>query len=238
VSTSPVGKLIAKVGYGLTCLLAAVTLVASGYAHKVVGLVSATGGGITIPGSPTVGAMNILVMGLESRTDYEGNVLPNSLLTAMHAGNAAAVAAGLVGGQDTNTLILIHIFAGGQRAVGFSIPRDDLVTYPHATYLGITRGKIDQAYDFAYNQSLGQTFGSSMSQNERYLRANRAGQAFEIATVEAVTGGAHRPFRRGEPRRVLLPGPGVRRHRGLRDAMEREPRREPVRHCLRVERGA
>jgi LCP family protein required for cell wall assembly len=189
VSTSPVGKLIAgKVGYGVTCLLAAVTLVASGYAHKVVGLVSATGGGITIPGSPTVGAMNILVMGLESRTDYEGNVLPNSLLTAMHAGNAAAVAAGQVGGQDTNTLILIHIFGGGQRAVGFSIPRDDLVTYPHATYLGITRGKIDQAYDFAYNQSLGQTYGSSMSQNERYLRANRAGQAFEIATVEAVTG--------------------------------------------------
>ena len=150
MSTSPVGKLIAsKVVYGVTCLLAAVTLVASGYAHKVVGLVSETGNGIPIPGSPVVGAMTILVMGLESRTDYEGNVLPNSLLTAMHAGNAAAVAAGQVGGQDTNTLILIHIFAGGQRAVGFSIPRDDLVTYPHATYLGITRGKIDQAYDFA-----------------------------------------------------------------------------------------
>jgi len=25
-----------------------------------------------------------------------------------------------VGGQDTNTLILIHIFAGGKKAVGFS----------------------------------------------------------------------------------------------------------------------
>ena len=189
MSTSPVGKLIAsKVAYGVTCLLAAVTLVASGYAHKVVGLVSATGNGIAINGSPTVGAMNILVMGLESRTDYEGHVLPNSLLTAMHAGNATAVAAGQVGSQDTNTLILIHIFAGGQRAVGFSIPRDDLVSYPHATYLGITRGKIDQAYAFAYDVSLGQTYGSSMSQGERYLRANRAGQAFEIATVEAVTG--------------------------------------------------
>ena len=187
--SSSVGKLIAgKVVYGAACMVAAVTLVLSGYAHKVIGQVVATGQGIPINGSPTVGAMNILVMGLESRTDYQGNTLPNSLLTAMHAGNASAVSAGQVGGQDTNTLILIHIFAGGQRAAGFSISRDDLVTYPHATYLGITRGKIDQAYDFAYNQSLGQTFGSSMSHGERYLKANQAGQAFEIATVESVTG--------------------------------------------------
>jgi LCP family protein required for cell wall assembly len=189
VFSSHVGKLIAsKLGYGVVCLLATVALVASGYAHKVVGLVSATGQGIPINNSPSVGAMNILVMGLESRTDYQGNTLPNSLLTAMHAGNASAVAAGQVGGQDTNTLILVHIFPGGQKAAGFSISRDDLVTYPHASYLGITRGKIDQAYDFAYNQSLGQTYGSSMSQNQRYLKANQAGQAFEIATVEAVTG--------------------------------------------------
>jgi LCP family protein required for cell wall assembly len=189
VFSSSVGKLIAgKVVYGAACVVAAVTLVLSGYAHKVVGLVSSTGQGIAINGSPTVGAMNILVMGLESRTDFYGNTLPNSLLTAMHAGNASAVAAGQVGAQDTNTLILVHIFAGGQRAVGFSISRDDLVTYPHATYLGITRGKIDQAYDFAYNQSLGQTFGSSMSRKDRYVKANQAGQAFEIATVSAITG--------------------------------------------------
>ena len=38
--------------------------------------------------------MNILVMGLESRTNYEGQTLPNSLLTAMHAGSAAAVTPG------------------------------------------------------------------------------------------------------------------------------------------------
>jgi len=177
-----------KVGYIATCFVAAVALVVAGYAHQVVGLVSSTGQGISISGSPSIGAMNILVMGLESRTDYYGNTLPNSLLTAMHAGNASAVSAGEVGGQDTNTLILIHIFAGGQKAVGFSIPRDDLVNYPHATYDGITEGKIDQAYDFAYNQSLGQTSASSMSQDQRYTLANQAGQQFEIDTVQAVTG--------------------------------------------------
>jgi LCP family protein required for cell wall assembly len=177
-----------EVGYVLACLLAAVTLIVAGYAHEVVGRVAATGKGIAINGSPTVGAMNILVMGLESRTNYEGQTLSATQLMETHSGNVQSVSSGEVGAQDTDTLILIHIFAGGKKAVGFSIPRDDLVTYPHPTYLGVTEGKIDQAYDFAYNQSLGQTYGSSMSQDERYLEANQAGQAFEIATVEAVTG--------------------------------------------------
>jgi LCP family protein required for cell wall assembly len=176
------------VGYTLTCLVAAVTLVVAGYAHEVIGRTAALGRGIALNGGATVGAMNILVMGLESRTNYEGQPLSVQQLVETHSGNEESVSAGEVGAQDTDTLILIHIFAGGQKAVGFSIPRDDLVTYPHATYLGITEGKIDQAYDFAYNQSLGQTYGSSLSSNQRYLEANQAGQTFEIDTVEAVTG--------------------------------------------------
>jgi LCP family protein required for cell wall assembly len=179
---------VREAGYGLACVLAAVVLVVAGYAHEVVGRVRDTGRGIAINGSPTVGAMNILLMGLESRTNFEGQTLSAEQLMETHSGNVESVSAGEVGAQDTDTLILIHIFPGGRKAVGFSIPRDDLVTYPSATYLGITQGKIDQAYDFAYNQSLQQTYGSSMSQNERYLKANQAGQAFEIATVEAVTG--------------------------------------------------
>ncbi|HEX3513354.1 MAG TPA: LCP family protein [Trebonia sp.] len=191
--SSHLAKLIAgKALYVVVCLFAAVLLVVAGYAHKVVGLVSETEKGIAITGGASagasVGAMNILVMGLESRTNFQGQCLSAALLTAMHAGNVQSCQDQTVGAQDTDTLILIHIFAGGKKAVGYSIPRDDLVTYPHATYLGITQGKIDQAYDFAYNVSLGQTYGSSDSSNERYLLANRAGQAFEIATVESLTG--------------------------------------------------
>jgi LCP family protein required for cell wall assembly len=180
-----------KIAYTLACLVAAVTLITAGYINRALGLVAVTQKGITIPGgpaTPAASAMNILVMGLESRTNYYGQTLPEKELVETHSGNEQSVSDGEVGAQDTDTLILIHVFAGGQKAVGFSIPRDDLVTYPYPTYLGITEGKIDQAYDFAYNQSLGETFGSSMSQNERYLKANQAGQAFEIATVEAVTG--------------------------------------------------
>ena len=185
-------KLIAgKVVYAAVCLFAAVLLVVAGYAHKVVGQVTATEKGIAIQGGatmsgPTVGAMNILVMGLESRTNYQGQTLPNSLLTAMHAGNASAVSAGQVGSQDTNTLILIHIFAGGKKAVGFSIPRDDLVTFPQA-YDGQTEGKIDAAYAYAYVQYVNQNV-SKESNADLYLHANQAGQAATIATVQSVTG--------------------------------------------------
>ncbi len=76
--------------------------------------------------------MNILLMGLESRTNYQGQTLSAGLLAAMHAGSVNGVNNEGVGGQDTNTLIVLHIFAGGQKAVGFSIPRDDWVTYPQA----------------------------------------------------------------------------------------------------------
>jgi anionic cell wall polymer biosynthesis LytR-Cps2A-Psr (LCP) family protein len=194
VGTSHLVKMIAgKVLYGAVCLLAAVLLVVSGYAHKVVNVVSETEKGVAISGSgasmsgPNVPAQNILVMGLESRTNYQGQTLPESLLTAMHAGNATAVDDGTLGSQDTNTLILIHIFAGGKKAVGFSISRDDLVTYPE-TYDGQTEGKIDGAYAYAYVQSLDATVNSSMSSHQRYLEANQAGQAATIATVQAVTG--------------------------------------------------
>jgi len=193
VGTSHVVKMIAgKVLYGVFCLGAAVLLVVSGYAHKVVHVVSETQKGVAISGSgasvsgPDVPAQNILVMGLESRTNYQGHTLPESLLTAMHAGNATAVDDGTLGSQDTNTLILIHIFAGGKKAVGFSISRDDLVTYPEA-YDGQTEGKIDAAYAYAYVQYLDDHTGTESNAN-LYLYANQAGQAATIATVQSVTG--------------------------------------------------
>jgi LCP family protein required for cell wall assembly len=174
-------------GYAVSCVLAVIVLAVAGYAHyvqqKVGGLTSSN----VDTGGPQTGAMNILLMGLESRTDYDGNVLPAGLLAAMHAGSVNGVLHEGVGGQATNTLILIHIFAGGQKAVGFSIPRDDLVTFPQP-YDGESQGKIDQAYGLAWAQSLNQTVNSSMSRDRRYFLANEAGQAAAIATVSAVTG--------------------------------------------------
>jgi LCP family protein required for cell wall assembly len=179
--------LVAKAGYGVACVAAAATLVASGMSSYVVKAADSIGGSDVLNGGPQTGAMNILVMGLESRTDYDGNILPEDLLTAMHAGSVQGVENG-VGGQDTNTLILIHIFAGGQKAVGFSIPRNDYVNFPSA-YDGQNTGMIDQAYGLAYAQSLDKTVNDSgMSKDQRYTAANEAGQAATIATVQSVTG--------------------------------------------------
>ncbi len=150
-----------KVGYAVACVAAAVTLVVSGYLHEVVGLTDALGYGAALGAlptrPPTARAVNILVMGLESRTTFQGQDLSVKQLTETHSGSESAVEAGLEGSQDTDTLILIHVFAGGRKAVGFSIPRDDVVNYPHATYDGLTEGKIDGAYAYAYDESLIQT---------------------------------------------------------------------------------
>ena len=173
-------------GYAVSCIVAAAILVVSGFAYYVKAQVNDIGGSNAISGGPVTGAMNILLMGLESRTDYDGNILPVRILNALHAGSVQGIENG-VGGQDTNTLILIHIFAGGQKAVGFSIPRDDWVTYPKA-YDGQSQGKIDQAYGLAWAQSLSQTNNSSMSKNQRYLLANEAGQTAAIDTVQSLTG--------------------------------------------------
>src|SRR5215471_14901971 len=130
--------------YAVSCVAAAIVLVISGFSYFVVKDVASIGSSNAIVSGPSIGEQNILLMGLESRTDWNGNILPDNILKALHACSRQEIQAGC-GGNATNTLILIHIFAGGKKAVGFSIPRDDWVTFPQ-TYYGQTAGKIDQAY--------------------------------------------------------------------------------------------
>jgi anionic cell wall polymer biosynthesis LytR-Cps2A-Psr (LCP) family protein len=176
---------LSKVAYAAVCLAAVTVIVVAGYAHNLVSLTKQIEGGASIGDSSSVGAMNILLMGLESRTDFDGNTLSAAQLAQTHSGSDAP--GGDLGAQDTDTLILIHVFAGGQKAVGYSIPRDDVVNYPHTTLDGITEGKIDGAYNYAYTQYVNANDGK-MSQDALYEGANEAGQVFEVQTVESVTG--------------------------------------------------
>jgi LCP family protein required for cell wall assembly len=187
-SPPPLWGAAGKAGYVLSCIAASLVLAISGFSYFVVKDVSAIGGSHAIVSGPSIGAQNILLMGLESRTDWNGNILPDDVLKALHACNAAEIAAGC-GGNATNTLILIHVFANGGKAVGFSIPRDDWVTFPTA-YDGQTQGKVDQAYGFALaaaeNQAKAQDPG--ISQDQLAYDGNEAGRAAEVATVESLTG--------------------------------------------------
>jgi len=177
-----------KAGYTLSCVAAALVLAISGFSYFVVRDVSDIGGSHAIVSGPSIGAQNILLMGLESRTDWDGNILPSAVLNALHAGSAQGVANG-VGGNATNTLILIHIPAGGKKAVGFSIPRDDWITFPQP-YDGQSQGKIDQAYGLAMAAEEDQlrTQNPHLSQDQVAFQGNEAGRAATVATVEQLTG--------------------------------------------------
>ncbi len=177
-----------RTGYSLSCIAAAVALLVSGFSYFVVRDVSAIGGSHAIASGPSVGAQNILLMGLESRRDWNGNILPNYVLAHLHAGNAQAVANG-AGGNATNTLILIHIPAGGKKAVGYSIPRDDWVHFA-GTVGPQQAGKIDQAYGVSmyYEQAKLRAQHPSMSQDQLAFLGNEAGRSAAVATVEKLTG--------------------------------------------------
>ena len=186
---SGIGTLIfGKAGYLVACLAAAIVLVVSGYAHGLVGDTTALEGGANLGSNvPPTGAMNILLMGLESRTNFQGQNLSRAQLTQTHSGKVG----GNQGSQDTDTLILVHVFAGGQTAAGYSIPRDDVVNFPHSVTVGstvITEGKIDAAYLYAYDQYVSANIGTMGQTSALYTGANQAGQLFETQTVESVTG--------------------------------------------------
>jgi len=130
------------------------------------------------------GESNILVMGLDSRRDEDGNVLPAATYQALHAGD------GSDGGYNTNVLMLIHIPAGGGPAVGISIPRDDWTTLPGAPD-GNAEGKIKQAYGYELDQTLRHIVNTEpgVSHDDAYQQARSAARQEEITTVSQFLGG-------------------------------------------------
>ena len=181
-------RLTGRVGYPLTCIAAALALVASGCSYFLVRDVASIGASHAIPSGPSTGPQNILLMGLESRTNWDGQILPNNILRALHAGSRRAIENG-TGGNATNTLILIHIPAGGKKAVGFSIPRDDWVNFA-GTVGPQQRGKIDEAYGLSlfYEESQLRQQQPNLSQDQLAFQGNEAGRKAAVATVEQLTG--------------------------------------------------
>ncbi|WP_421843971.1 LCP family protein [Mycobacterium sp.] len=124
--------------------------------------------------------VNILLIGLDSRKDQEGNDLPWSILKKLHAGDSDQ------GGYNTNTLILVHVGSDG-RVVAFSIPRDDWV--PFTGVPGYTNIKIKEAYGLT-KQYVAQNLvdrGVS-SQRELESRGREAGRAATLRAVRSLTG--------------------------------------------------
>src|ERR1700757_1633235 len=162
--------------------VAAVLMTGAGYyvAHGALG-------GITVsdalsPEDPRSSGnnMNILLIGLDSRKDQDGNDLPWSILKHLHAGDSDD------GGYNTNTLILVHVGAD-QKVVAFSIPRDDWV--PFNGVPGYNHIKIKEAYGLT-KQYVAQKLANqgASSQKELETKGREAGRAATLRAVRSLTG--------------------------------------------------
>ncbi len=121
---------------------------------------------------------NILLVGLDSRTDSFGNPLPKDQLAALHAGGSDA------GGDSTDTIIVLHIPGGGGPATGFSIPRDSYVDLPD----NFGKHKINSAYAYGSNAARSELSKDGVSGNDLTVQAGAAGAKTTIGAVESLTG--------------------------------------------------
>ena len=121
---------------------------------------------------------NILLVGLDSRTDAQGNPLPQDLLNMLHAGDSSD------GGDTTDTMIVVHIPAGGGAATAISIPRDSYVDLAG----GFGKHKINSAYSRGKNAAVNSLSAKGVSGAALEVQSNEAGAKTTIQTVEKLTG--------------------------------------------------
>ncbi|GAB3556062.1 LCP family protein [Actinopolyspora lacussalsi] len=123
------------------------------------------------------GSMDILLVGKDSRTDANGNPLPDDLLRRLRAGDNEA--------ELTDTLILLHIPRDRSRAVAYSIPRDTYVSMPD----GYGKHKINSAFGRAKTQAADELRSEGVSDSaELERRSAEAGRELLVDTVTDLTG--------------------------------------------------
>jgi LCP family protein required for cell wall assembly len=183
--SGPRRLLLSRIARGGVALVAAVVVAATGagwwtFHGLLSGITVSQALGTDPPRSPGT-AVNILLIGLDSRKDQNGNDLPQEMLDQLHAGDSTS------GGYNTNTLILVHLAADGS-VEAFSIPRDDYVNVA-----GIVPGyhhiKIKEAYGLTKadeEQKLADDGVSDQSTLEKQGR--EAGRKATLAAVRALTG--------------------------------------------------
>lgn len=129
------------------------------------------------------GEQNILIMGMDSRVDQNGNELPQEIYDALHAGGSDD------GGYNANVLMLLHMPVDRSKTVGISIPRDDYVEIVGAP-LGVSHSKIKEAYGLRMSERMGELNDDNegLSEEEIYQEARAAGRQAQIETVSHFLG--------------------------------------------------
>ena len=121
------------------------------------------------------GAIDILLVGLDSRTDAHGNPLSAEELETLRAGDEEAT--------NTDTIILIRIPNNGKSATAISIPRDSYVAAP-----GLGKTKINGVYGQTREAKRTSLVKAGDSARDAAERGTEAGREALIKTVADLTG--------------------------------------------------
>ena len=126
---------------------------------------------------PSDGVTDILLVGLDSRTDAAGNPLPRELFDALDVGPDQ-------GTLNTDTLILVRIpDEAGLPTTAVSIPRDSYVAIP-----GFGTHKINSAYARAVAAARARLAAQGVTGPALEQQAAQAARRTLVTTVEQLTG--------------------------------------------------
>nr|WP_072806758.1 LCP family protein [Rhodococcus yunnanensis] len=158
-------------------VVSVVVLVVTGFAWRSVDSLRsniATAGALGLGGG-TDGAVDILMVGTDSRTDAHGNALSQSELDSLRAGEEVA--------SNTDTIVLIRVPNDGSSATAISIPRDSYVEVP-----GIGMSKINAAYGATKENTRLELVEQGETDAEAETRSTEAGREALIESVADLTG--------------------------------------------------
>jgi LCP family protein required for cell wall assembly len=121
------------------------------------------------------GAIDILMVGMDSRADAHGNPLSPQELATLRAGDEVA--------SNTDTIILVRIPDNGKSATAISIPRDTYVSAP-----GLGKTKINGVYGQTKEEKRVSLVESGVAPAEAEAQGAEAGREALIKTVGDLTG--------------------------------------------------
>jgi LCP family protein required for cell wall assembly len=121
-------------------------------------------------------ATDLLLVGLDSRTDAHDNPLSREVLARLRAGDNE--------GELTDTMILVRIPNDGQHAVAISLPRDLYVELPD----GYGKHKLNSAYARARNATAQRLVAQGVDPATVRTESIAAGRKLLLQAVKDLTG--------------------------------------------------
>ncbi|MFH8387829.1 LCP family protein [Kitasatospora sp. NPDC018058] len=125
-------------------------------------------------------SVNLLLIGLDSRKAMDGSDLPPQFVQdELHAGHSSDI-----GGYNTNSLILLHIPAGGGKVQAVSVPRDDYVMTYNGDGTQQGMHKIKEAYGIAKERANPGLQAKGLKGADLEKTGRDAGRAATVRTVQ------------------------------------------------------